>query len=226
MKVLLVCGSPEVAGADVLRGAAACCDAVVAVDRGLDAALSAGLTVDLFCGDADTVSAQGRQLVIRALNATSGSVPFDVERYDPYKDATDLALALSAVKRRWPGADICATCATGGKPDLNLTVLGQLLAYRAGSVSLVEDAFEARLLHGGMTWGIHGAAGRRFSIVALSDGCIVSEDGLHWSLDHAALPLLGDRGVSNYVDRSGHAAVVCHAGSAIAYLFNETSPLA
>ena len=42
-KVLVVCGSPVVASADLLRRLAGECDHVVAVDRGLDALLGAGL---------------------------------------------------------------------------------------------------------------------------------------------------------------------------------------
>ena len=39
------------------------CDHVVAVDRGLDALLGAGLGCDVYVGDADTVSDAGRALV-------------------------------------------------------------------------------------------------------------------------------------------------------------------
>ena len=218
MRILLACGSPEVAASDVLARAAKRCDAIVAVDRGLDAILSTGLSCDLFVGDADTVSREGRALV-------DEDRLFEVERFDPYKDQTDLALALAAVSRRWPGADIVATCACGGKPDLALSVLGQLCRYRSGSVSIVENGFEAHVLHGGMTWSMSDAVGRRFSVIALSEGTVVSERGLEWELDHFDLPLLGDQGISNFV-KKGAAMVTCHAGSAIAYLFDEHSPLA
>lgn len=39
------------------------CDHIVAVDRGLDALLGAGLSCDVYVGDADTVSDEGRALV-------------------------------------------------------------------------------------------------------------------------------------------------------------------
>ncbi len=172
MRILLVCGSPEVASSEVLRAAASRCDRIVAVDRGLDAILSVGLSCDLFVGDADTVSREGRALV-------DGGRLFEAERFDPYKDQTDLALALAAVSRRWLGADIVATCACGGKPDLALSVLGQLCRYRSGSVSIIENGLEAHILHGGMGWSMPDAA-----------------------------------------------MVTCHSGCAIAYLFDEHSPLA
>ena len=112
-KVLVVCGSPVVVSADLLRRLAGECDHVVAVDRGLDALLDAGLSCDVYVGDADTVSDVGRALV-------DAAEAFEVERHDPYKDYTDLALALDSVRRRWPGAEVVATCATGGRPDMAL----------------------------------------------------------------------------------------------------------
>lgn len=104
-KVLVVCGSPVVASAELLCHLAGECDHIVAVDRGLDALLGAGLSCDVYVGDADTVSDEGRALVDAASD-------FEVERHDPYKDYTDLALALDSVRRRWPGAEVVATCAT------------------------------------------------------------------------------------------------------------------
>ena len=115
-KVLVVCGSPVVASTDLLRRLAGECDHVVAVDRGLDALLGAGLGCDVYVGDADTVSDAGRELVDAATD-------FEVERHDPYKDYTDLALALDSVRRRWPGAEVVATCATGGRPDMALSLI-------------------------------------------------------------------------------------------------------
>lgn len=80
-KVLVVCGSPVLASADLLRKLAGECDHVVAVDRGLDALLGAGLSCDVYVGDADTVSDEGRALVDAAAD-------FEVERHNPYKDYT------------------------------------------------------------------------------------------------------------------------------------------
>ena len=223
MKVLLVAGSPCVASPKTLCRVAQDADRIVAVDRGLDALLHAGLACDLFCGDADTVSARGRALVDAAAAESVGA--FELERYDPRKDATDLALALRAIEARWPGADVVATCCSGGKPDMALSVLGTLCGYCGGGVWIVEDGFCARILRAGESWSIEGACGQRFSLVALAPDSVVSEAGLAWELDHEPLPLLGDRGISNYVD-SARALVSCHGGCAIAYLFDERSPLA
>ena len=208
----MVCGSPVVASADLLHRLVGECDHIVAVDRGLDALLGAGLTCDVYVGDADTVSDAGRTLVDAATD-------FVVERHDPYKDYTDLALALDSVRRRWPGAEVVATCATGGRPDMALSVLGLLASYADAPVWIAEDETTAHILHGGESWTIEGAEGKTFSIIALAPGTVVSEHGLEWELDHAPLGLLADTGISNVVRST--AQITVHQGTAIAYLLRE-----
>ena len=208
-KVLVVCGSPVVASAELLRQLAGECDQVVAVDRGLDALLGAGLSCDVYVGDADTVSDEGRALVDAAKD-------FEVERHNPYKDYTDLALALDAIRRRWPNAELVATCATGGRPDMALSVLGLLAGYEGASVWIAEDETTARILHGGESWTIEGAEDQTFSIIAIAPGTVVSEHGLEWELDHSPLGLLADTGISNVV--RGTAKIQVHQGVAIGYL--------
>lgn len=209
-KVLVVCGSPVVASADLLRQLAGECERVVAVDRGLDALLSAGLGCDVYVGDADTVSDAGRALVDSAED-------FEVERHDPYKDYTDLALSLDSVRRRWPGAEVIATCASGGRPDMALSVLGLLAGYEDAPVWVEEDKVVARILHAGESWTIEGSEGKTFSIIAIAPNTVVSEHGLEWELDHAFLGLLADTGISNVVRRT--ATITVHQGVAIGYLY-------
>lgn len=209
-KVLVVCGSPVVASAELLRQLTGECDHVVAVDRGLDALLSAGLGCDVYVGDADTVSEEGRALVDAAKD-------FEIERHNPYKDYTDLALALDAVRRRWPCAELYTTCATGGRPDMALSVLGLLAAYTDAPVWICEDETTARILHAGESWTIQGAEGKTFSIIAIAPNTEVSEQGLEWGLDHSPLGLLADTGISNIVRST--AKIEVHTGTAIAYLY-------
>ena len=209
-KVLVVCGSPVVASADLLRRLAGECDHVVAVDRGLDALLGAGLSCDVYVGDADTVSDAGRALV----DATEA---FEVERHDPHKDYTDLALALDSVRRRWPGAEVVATCATGGRPDMALSVLGLLAGYEDAPIWIEEDEVTARILHQDETWTIENSEGKTFSIIAIASNTKVSEHGLEWELDHSPLGLLADTGISNIVRFT--AKIEVHTGTAIAYLY-------
>lgn len=209
-KVLVVCGSPVVASADLLRRLAGEYDHVVAVDRGLDALLDAGLSCDVYVGDADTVSDAGRTLVDAAKD-------FEVERHDPYKDYTDLALALDSIRRRWSGAEVVATCATGGRPDMALSVLGLLTGYEDAPIWIFEDKVVARILHAGESWTIEGAEGKTFSIIAIAPNTKVSEHGLEWELDHSPLDLLADTGISNVVRST--ATIQVHTGTAIAYLY-------
>ena len=209
-KVLVVCGSPVVASADLLRRLAGECDHVIAVDSGLDALLGAGLSCDVYVGDADTVSDAGRVLV-------DAAEAFEVERHDPYKDYTDLALALDSVRRRWPGAEVVTTCATGGRPDMALSVLGLLAGYEDAPVWIVEDKVVARFLRTGESWTIEGAEGKTFSIIAIAPNTEVSEHGLEWELDHNPLNLLADTGISNIVRTT--ATIQVHTGTAIAFLY-------
>ncbi len=187
------------------------CDHIVAVDRGLDALLGAGLNCDVYVGDADTVSDEGRALV-------DAAEAFEVERHDPYKDYTDLALALDAIHRRWPGAEVVATCATGGRPDMALSVLGLLAGYADAPVWIEEDEVTARILHQNETWTIENTEGKTFSIIAIAPGTVVSEYGLEWELDHSPLGLLADTGISNIVRST--AKIEVHTGTAIAYLLH------
>lgn len=199
-----------VASANLLRQLVGECDHVVAVDRGLDALLGAGLSCDVYVGDADTVSDEGRALVDAATD-------FEVERHDPYKDYTDLALALDSVRRRWAGAEVVATCATGGRPDMALSVLGLLAGYEDAPIWIAEDKVVARILHAGESWTIEGAEGKTFSIIAIAPNTQVSEHGLEWELDHNPLGLLADTGISNIVRST--AEIEVHTGTAIAYLY-------
>ena len=206
----MVCGSPVVASTDLLRRLVGECDHVVAVDRGLDALLGADLGCDVYVGDADTVSDAGRALV-------DAAEAFEVERHDPYKDYTDLALALDSVRRRWPGAEVIATCATGGRPDMALSVLGLLAGYMGAPVWIAEDKVVSRILRAGESWTIGGHEGKTFSIIAIAPNTEVSEHGLEWELDHAPLGLLADTGISNVVRST--ATIQVHTGTAIAYLY-------
>lgn len=200
------------ASADLLRQLTGECDHIVAVDRGLDALLGAGLSCDVYVGDADTVSDAGRALV-------DAAVAFEVERHNPYKDYTDLALALDSVRRRWPGAEVVATCATGGRPDMALSVLGLLASYADAPVWIEEDEVTARILHQDETWTIEGAESKIFSIIAIAPNTEISEHGLEWELDHSPLGLLADTGISNVVRNT--AKIQVHQGIAICYLYRE-----
>lgn len=214
--VLIVGGSPEPAGAETLRRAAAGCIAVVAIDRGLDALRDAGLACDVFCGDADSVGAAGAAEV-RAAEAGAASDAFEVVRYNPHKDDTDLGLALTEIAGRWPGARLRGTCLSGGAPDHALAVLGRLSAW-SGAVEVVEDGFTLRILKAGESWELGAHLHERFSFIPLTPSAEVSERGLRWELEHKMVPLLSDLGISNVVDTPS-SRIVCHQGTIAAWAF-------
>ena len=220
--VLVVGGSPSPSSPGLVARLRRQADAVVAVDRGLDALVAAGCGCDLFCGDADSVSGNGAVLVRAAESGDSvspgGPAVGSVERYDPHKDDTDLGLALRAIDERWPGASLTCTCMSGGNPDHLLAVMGRLSTWN-GPVALEEDAFSARVLHAGDTWGLDDREGDRFSFIPLSPEAVVSESGMEWTLDRKRVPLLSDLGISNVLKR--RAAIVCHEGTLVAYVFKR-----
>ena len=220
--VLLVGGSPEPSAPSTVRRAAAGADVVVAIDRGYERVLAAGVACALFCGDGDSIGGAGAEAVRSAERAGS----LEVVRYNPHKDDTDLGLALGEVARRWPAATVRATCLGGGHPDHLLGVVGRLAAYRpvgtrppaAPAVEIVEDGCEGRVLHAGEAWDMVNAAGRRFSFIPLAPSAVVSEAGMRWELDHRRVPLLDDLGISNVIE-ADRARITCHEGVLVCWLF-------
>lgn len=217
VRIGVVGGSPAVSSAKTVRRAVTGCDAVIAVDRGLDAARAAGCVVDLFCGDADSVSPEGAALV-RAAEAGGADAPFAVERYNPHKDFTDLSLVLRAVRERWDErATLVCTCLGGGNPDHLLGVLGCLARWQ-GAVELVEDGYEGRILRAGDAWCVRGRRGSRFSFIPLSAEAVVSEKQMRWELDHHRVELLSDLGISNVLEADA-CTITCHEGVLACWVF-------
>lgn len=210
--VLVVGGSPMAASIETVARASARAKHVCAVDRGFDRAIEAGLAPELFCGDGDSISAEGAE----ALRRLVADGRCEVERYNPDKDFTDLALALRAVHGRWGNARVVATCLDGGRADHALGALGCLAFAACGPVELEEEAYEGRILHAGEAWELRGAVGRQFSFIPLAAGSVVSEEGMKWELDHHACPLLSDLGVSNVLT-ADPARFSCHEGTVVAY---------
>ncbi|MDY2776916.1 MAG: thiamine diphosphokinase [Collinsella sp.] len=217
MVALVVGGSPEVPDAGLLRTLHGLANVVVAVDRGLDCLMAAGLPCDLFCGDADSVSGPGAQLVGEAQMGRGGA--FEVERYDPHKDLTDLALALDAIRARWGQVDIVATALSGGSPDHFLAALGRLLSWE-GDVRIAERGFEGRVLRAGSRWDLSGFQGSRFSFVPITCDAVVSESDMRWELDHEPVGFLSDLGISNRLD-GARSSIECHEGTLMAWVFPD-----
>lgn len=220
LRALVVDGSPEPSGAQLVYDLAFASDYVIAVDRGAEVLHEAGFEPDVFCGDADSASPA-------AAAWAHGLAKTDI-RFPSEKYTTDLALAIDCARheaaRRNARLELTVTCGSGGRPDHMLAVVGLLARNADTSPRMVEDGFECRVLspEGTSSWKVGAADGREgatFSAIAVREGSVVSERGTHWELDRASLGLLDDLGVSNII-RSSEAEIVCHEGVVAAFLIH------
>ncbi len=209
-RALVVGGSPVRPGPALLQALVLQADVVVACDAGADACRAAGVRVDVLVGDLDSVSPQGLGYA-RAQGTEEVACSWE-------KDDTDFGLALDWLRRSCPGgvrATFTGVC--GGRADHSLAVWG-LLARAADLVSVVEEedaSYRVLSVAGDPEWRLSPSdVGCTLSVLALEGGTCVSEEGMHWDLDHAMIGVLDDRGVSNIVE--GPQACVCvHAGTAL-----------
>ncbi len=217
LRVLIVNGSPRQATPELVAGLAQECDAVIAVDRGVEVCRAANVVPDAFCGDADSASEEAKAWAEEHINIC------DIHHVE--KDETDLSLAL-ALAERLAHERGCSkfkpilTCATGGWADHELGVMGQLVRYAKWAPMLVEDGYQAMVLcpDGQSFWQLDDLArGNSFSLVPLTE-CVVSEHNMYWELDHERLEPFSDRGISNIVT-TGFACVEVHEGIALAFLY-------
>jgi thiamine pyrophosphokinase len=222
LHALIVDGSPEPSSARLVAALAGASDYVIAADRGAEVLRAAGYVPDVFCGDADSTSNGSAQW---AHELAHTDIRFPSEKY-----ATDLALAIDCARheaaRRSCRLQLTVTCASGGRLDHQLAVIGLLVRCADASPSVVEDAFECRVLspQGTASWQFgagHDAVGTTFSALALSERACVSEHGVKWELDRKDLLFLDDVGISNVVT-SPDAEVICHEG-VLAVFMNRSS---
>lgn len=238
LRVLVVDGSPCASSPELVSCLAGESDYVIAVDRGAQALRSANVTPDLFCGDSDSADPD--------VARWAREVARDEVRYPSEKYVTDLGLAIWCARneaaRRGRTLRLTLTCATGGRPDQALAVIGLLAKNADAAPRVVEDDVEWRVLspEGCLRWNVGASAAATgslprlsavgtpsvavtssveatFSAIALREGTVVSEVGSKWELDHHELGLLDDMGISNVV-ASPDARVVCHSGVVAVYL--------
>lgn len=247
-RVLVVGGSPEPASTELVAALAAEADRVIAVDRGLDRLKAAGAVPDLFCGDGDTASAgalawleglvaSGRTEDVRYdphkdLTDLALALDIAVRRWPTARICAtclaggnpDHALAVLGQLARFAAGRDGVSAAAAGTSDAAGAAVAPCCpsspdSYAEPAVSFVEDGFEGRVLQAGSRWELPGVVGARFSFVPLSAaGVVVSEAGMRWELDHAAVPLLADLGISNVIE-ADPAAITCHAGVLAAWCF-------
>lgn len=218
LRALVVDGSPEPSTPELVARLASQSDYVIAADRGAQACRSAGVVPQMLCGDADSLDAE---VLAWAQEVCAAEI-----RYPSLKYATDLSLAIACARheaaRRAARLELTVTCASGGRPDHALAVLGRLHAARDACPRLVEDGYECRILspEGRTVWAVGreaGAVGATLSVLTLVAGTVISEVGMRWNLERRTLPLMSDEGVSNVVEDAG-AQVMCHEGALAVYL--------
>lgn len=219
LSALVVAGSPERCAPALLARAASGCDYVVCADGGVDACHEAGVVPDVVCGDADSCSPEA---LAWACDAGASHIDFPPEKY-----ATDLSLALDCVRheaaRRGLAPAVTLACASGGRPDHALAVVGLLCAEDLASARMLGDDFEMRLVRAGGQgeWRLGPQArGRTFSAVCVAPDTRIDEEGMRWPLSDRPMEILGDLGISNVIE-SPDARVWCRSGAVAAFLLGE-----
>ena len=217
LRALVVAGSPEPSSPELVRELVGKSDLVIAADKGIDVLQAAGAVPHMYCGDEDSASSCALEW------AQAANVRF--ERHPKEKDDTDLGLAIALARRKAESVGaalrLTLTCASGGRPDHALGVLGQLARNANVHPRLVEDNGETRVLspRGKATWRFCNEVGRTVSVIALEPHTLASERGMRWNLNRAALEPLDDLGISNRITER-RACVTCHAGALYVYVHN------
>ncbi len=153
---------------------------VIAADSGIDAALAAGVDVDLLVGDLDSASSWKAR---------------EIRRFSTDKDETDLELAVRAARERG-ATSILVIGGGGGRIDhffANASLLatqdGMRVEWRTGTG--VVYRVQGKLV-------LHGRLGEKLSLLAFGGWARgVHTEGLRWHLDGDDLSPGITRGVSN-----------------------------
>ena len=214
-EVLLVGGSPAHVSEDLMHELIENAEYVCAVDSGADQLFDIGHAPNLFCGDADSLSQKG----ITTIGILAAQEYIDAEVYEEDKDATDLELALQAIKKRVPDARITACNMLGGRTDHELAVIG-CLANCGMPVMIQEEDCLANIMLEDEEWGLLDMEGMGFSFIPLEHNSVVTLEGMKWDLDHKVCHTLSDLGISNIIEKD-QTMVTCNGGSIIAFTYEN-----
>lgn len=216
LEVLIVDGSPEPCSQALLRVLAQRHPFVIAVDRGVDHCMAAGVRPSMFVGDLDTASPEA----LAWARNTCGSEKL----FSPEKDDTDFGLAFTAARQRAAmlrrPISVHVACAFGGRQEHALGVFGVMAANADLAPTIIDDEVECKILspQGQSTWQFGAdVVGTSFSAIALAADTRVTERGMHWEISDFELAPLSDRGVSNVIE-SPSASVTCESGILAAFL--------
>ena len=191
-----------------LRAEAADATALVAADAGAAFCLDAGLMPDAVVGDFDSLPASARSRIA-------------ADRLHPSEDpeTNDLEKALAFVRARHGDADIVLAAGAaleGGRADHALANLGPLVREPHARISVMDGDGRFFALRRGRVV-LEDLVGSVVSILPWTlHGVTVSEEGVHWPLDHAKLQL-GGRGISNEI-ADPEATIDVHDGVALVWV--------
>ncbi|SCW40450.1 thiamine pyrophosphokinase [Ruminococcaceae bacterium YRB3002] len=195
MCIAVVTGGPIPDAAAVIASGA---ETLYCADSGLDHLISWGLKPDLFVGDMDSVSDEGRAFLER----------YDIPRklYSSDKDMTDTDLVLSLCP---PGSEVILICSLTGRIDHVVTNLDLLIRYKEAGVEItatdgVTDVIP--VIGGNGDPGSVRLSGiehpEELAVSILPFACDMAEGvttkGLHYELDNATLLAASSYSVSNY----------------------------
>lgn len=192
-----------------LRAEAADATALVAADAGAAFCLAAGLMPDAVVGDFDSLPGAAR-----------ARLPADRLHQSEDYESNDLEKALAFVRARH-GDDVDVVLAAGaalegGRADHGLANLGPLVREPHTRVSMIDGDGRLFAVRRGRVV-LADLVGATVSILPWTlHGVTVSEEGVHWPLDHALLRL-GGRGISNEV-ADPEATIDVHDGVALVWV--------
>jgi thiamine pyrophosphokinase len=179
---------------------------VIAADSGLDHAVAAGLAPSVLIGDLDSISAHGKMW------AYAHHVEIDEHPVD--KDATDTELALrraAALASTTGRTELLVLGSHGERFDHSLgtlVALGNPELAAFGSIRMLLDGVEVRVVHAGRAITVPLVVGTQFSLLALHGECRgIDVSGAQWPLVGATFAASTTRGLSNLALGPLHVAV-------------------
>ncbi len=190
----------------------------MAVDGGLDHALTAGLEPTHLVGDLDSVTEEG--LAWAARHA-------EISRHPADKDQTDTELALALASKFDP--ERITLVGGGDRLDHTFAGIGALGALGLTSVPLLDgwwDGQHLRVVHGPGAVTLRLVAGSTLSLLALHGPCVrVNLSGARWELDQFDLEPLVGMGVSNEVpDGDGPVDIEVRLSGGVLTIFDDPAP--
>ncbi|MDZ4065226.1 MAG: thiamine diphosphokinase [Coriobacteriia bacterium] len=216
MATVLIAGAPT--QPSLYRDLVAGASRVVVVDGGADVCAALGRVPDLAIGDFDSATDDAMRFLKNAC--------VEILRYSSDKDESDLDLALDEIKVRGWGP-VTIACATGGRLDHTLAVLGSI----ASRTDIVHELWERDL----RAWPLDARV-RSFlelegtdaivSVLVLGDSATVTCSGMRYVLDHDVLESLGSRGLSNVIDARSARISVAAGKILVITVRAEGTPLA